>query len=669
MNFIDFKQAIAKQFALMQQYPLYRTEAPKDGLWDKYLGSFPDGTNPMFRERTEHDCTCCKQFIRSIGNVVAIKEGKIVSIWDSFMLEDTAYNVVAAALEHYVKSFKIDNVFTHDQPTAGTDKNFEDLLEGKVQVWNHFFVNIPAKYVNRYPGTFLGEQRGTFDVLKRSLETISMDAVDTVIELIDQNSLYKGQENRYAVSEFKKLKEIYNDINAQGKDLLVWLQVSKNISQAISRIRNTSIGTLLVALSDGEPLDDAVKKFEAMVAPTNYKRPTALVTKAMIEAAKKTVEDLGLTSALERRYAKLTDITINNVIFANRSTRKAISGNVFDDLVASKVEKIKNLDRVDDVTIEQFIEHILPNAESIEVMMSNSHVGNLMSLIAPMDPTAKQLFKWGNDFSWTYNGDVADSMKERVKKAGGSVTGELCCRLAWEYTDDLDFHMREPNGGHIYFRDRRSRLGGFLDVDANGGSGMMDHPVENIVYETLKTMKDGEYILEVNNWSRRSSGVGFEVEIDVHGTVHHFVYDKVIPHGVTIKVANLQKIDGTIFITPYISSTKSVKQVWGINTNTFQKVSAIMLSPNYWDGKGVGNKHFFFMIEGCANDGTARGFYNEFLRSELDAHRKTLEMVGGKLRTDESDQQLSGLGFSSTQRNSIICRVTGSFTRIINITF
>lgn len=669
MNFIDFKQAVAKQFASMQQYPLYRTEAPKDGLWDKYLGSFPDGTNPVFRERTEHDCTCCKQFIRSIGNVVAIKEGQIVSIWDHLSLEDMAYAIVAAELGDYVKSFKIDNVFTHDQQVAGTDKNFEDLLEGKVKVWNHFFANIPAKYVNRYPGTFLGEQRGTFDVLKRSLETISMDAVDTVLELIDQNSLYKGQENRYAVSEFKKLKEIYNDINTHGKDLLVWLQVSKNIPQAISRIRNTSIGTLLVALSDGEPLDDAVKKFEAMVAPTNYKRPTALVTKAMIEAAKKTVEDLGLTSALERRYAKLTDITINNVIFANRSTRKAISGNVFDDLVASKVEKIKNLDRVDDVTIEQFIEHILPNAESIEVIMSNSHTGNLMSLIAPMDPTANQLFKWGNGFSWTYNGDVADSMKERVKKAGGSVTGELCCRLAWEYTDDLDFHMREPNGGHIYFRDRRSRMGGFLDVDANGCSGMMDHPVENIVYETLKTMKDGEYILEVNNWSRRSSGVGFEVEIDVHGTVHHFVYDKVIPHGVTIKVANLQKIDGTIFITPYISSTKSVKQVWGINTNTFQKVSAIMLSPNYWDGKGVGNKHFFFMIEGCANDGTARGFYNEFLRSELDAHRKTLEMVGGKLRTDESDQQLSGLGFSSTQRNSIICRVTGSFTRIINITF
>lgn len=75
------------------------------------------------------------------------------------------------------------------------------------------------------------------------------------------------------------------------------------------------------------------------------------------------------------------------------------------------------------------------------------------------------------------------------------------------------------------------------------------------------------------------------------------------------------------------------------------------------------------MLDGCINDGSARGFYNEFLKSELDQHRKVFEMVGAKMRTDESQHQLSGLGFSSTQRNSVVCRVKGSFSRIINITF
>ena len=44
-------------------------------------------------------------------------------------------------------------------------------------------------------------------------------------------------------------------------------------------------------------------------------------------------------------------------------------------------------------------------------------------------------------------------------------------------------------------------------------------------------------------------------------------------------------------------------------------------------------------------------------------------MVGAKMRTEGTEHQLSGLGFSSTQRANILCRVSGSFNRIIKITF
>lgn len=60
--FSVLKVAVAKQFAAMQQHPLFRTATPKDQLWDTYLKSFPAGTNPTFRERTEHDCSCCRSF-------------------------------------------------------------------------------------------------------------------------------------------------------------------------------------------------------------------------------------------------------------------------------------------------------------------------------------------------------------------------------------------------------------------------------------------------------------------------------------------------------------------------------------------------------------------------------------------------------------------------------
>lgn len=673
MNFVNFKQAVAKQFAHMQKYPLFRTSVTGDELWQTYLASFPEGSNPIFRERTEHDCGCCKQFVRTIGNVVAITENGLETIWGGVIdANETAYYAVTAEMDRLVANAPITDFFLHYEKTVGTDKNFEEIL-GKVKTWEHFHVQLPAKFVvakHSIP-TKLGELRAKHDVFKRGLDTITNDALDTVLELIAQNSLYRGAEFKVIVSQFKQLKRAYDKVLSDQRSNFAWINCNE-IGGAVATIRNSSIGTLLVDLSEGVELEHAVKSFESKVAPTNYKRPTALITSRMIEDAKKKVAELGLTSALERRYAQLSDITINNVLFADRATRKAIGGNVFDDLKGETPVSLKSFDKVEEVSIDKFLSDILPTATRLEALVENDHASRMVSLIAPVDPTAPTMFKWDNNFSWTYTGDVTDSIKERVKAAGGNVTGELCCRLAWDYTDDLDFHMREPGGNHVYFGTRRqlSSNGGMLDIDANGADGIKANPVENIFYSTVSRMKPGQYRLSVNNYSRRSDGKGFEVEIDLKGELHTIAYAKVLRSRETVDVANITVAkDGSIKVETYLPTTTSAKQVWGITTQNFVDVEALMLSPNYWDEQGVGNKHWFFMLKGCLNDGTARGFYNEFLKPELEAHRKVMEMVGTKMKTDSSEHQLSGLGFSSTQRASLVCRVTGSFSRVIRINF
>lgn len=679
LDFQKFKTAVAKQFDnMMMNGELFCTAIDKDTMWDNYLTSFPAGTNPLFRERTEHDCSCCRQFVRAVGNVVSIlPDGSLASIWDGAITEP-AYAAVARSMSKLAKSAAIDNVFLSPVRRIGTDRNYEHDDDRLLQ-WDHFCVDLPARRNNakdyHKPGPEIGpalsDARATHDVFLRGLTELTMDSLDTVQEIIAANSLYRGREYEHAVVEFAKLKHQFDKLPTADRDLFVWSKAS-SVRESVARIRNTAIGTLLVDLSAGVDLEDAVRKFEtSIMAPANYKRPTALVSQAMVEKAQQTVEELGLTSAFERRYARLTDITVNNILWVDREIRPKLGGNLFDN-VANKVKPIGSLSKVDAVPIDNFIKDILPKVTSIEVMLENKHGGNLVSLIAPKHASAGRLFKWDNNFSWTYNGDVADSVRERVKRAGGNVTGDLCCRLAWSNYDDLDLHLVEPSGNEIYHANKGPSVsGGTLDVDMNAGGPRSRDPVENIYYGRRDKMRPGNYHLYVHQFKKREAiDMGFEIEFDWLGDTKVYSYDKPMRTGerVTVLRFNYSAKGEIKILHEGLTSSKVQRTLWGLKTQDWHKVSVLMQSPNHWDGQtGIGNRHLFFMLDGCINDGQARPFFNEFLRGDLDKHRKVIEIVGAKMKVDQSDGQLSGLGFSDTMRSEVLVRVKGSVTRTLKV--
>lgn len=673
MEFLVFKAAVAKNFDQMSKGAMFRVNS--QNLWETYLDSFPAGSDPIYKERTEHNCNCCKQFITAVGNVVSIENGQLKSIWDISIPNEPEYQIVADALSASVKSSKIMSQFFHFEKTAGTRNNFQQLLNGEVKGWEHFFVNIPDKFVksNASIPSIIGSFNSQVSVFTRALEEITIDSVNLVLDLISQNSLYRGEEQKFVLGEFLNIKTKYDEMSVAQKNMYVW-QNAVNMQGSILGIRNSVIGTLLTDLSDDVDLEKAVKSYEAKVAPQNYKRPTALVTKGMIDKAKKEIESLGFTSALERRYAVLSDITVNNILYANRDVKKKITDDIFDELSSSVGEKInpKTFSKVEEVGIEKFISDILPRAESIEVMFENSHMNNLVSLIAPKDPTSNNMFTWDNKFSWSYKGEVTDSIKEKVKSAGGNITGDVCCRLAWYNYDDLDLYMVEPNGYKIYFGNRRikSSNGGMLDVDMNAGSGTTRTPVENIFYRSKQEMQSGKYELYVHNFSKRENiDLGFDIEIDICGEIFNLSHPNAVQNGDRIKVATIEYNGEKFTVIGNLKTSQKNMTGWGITTNSFHKVNVMMMSPNYWDEMKVGNKHYFFMIDGCANEEVTRGFYNEFLNENLNKHRKVLEMVGSKLPVANASEQLSGLGFSSTQKQSIMCRVKGSSNRVVKIVF
>lgn len=661
--FKDFKKAIDQQLKNMSKDELFTVNVDKDELWNLYLDSFPEGTNEIFRERREYDCSCCRNFVKNIGNVVSIIDGKITTIWD-ITTGIEKYDIVCKVLSEKIASCEVSGIYRSKFKKVGTDYNMEDI-NNEPKKWEHFFHVLDDKFVlpyNQSVGDFNGDRKADRDVLKRGLTEITLESLEQVEELINQNSIYRGSEHLQSVKGFITLKKEHQAI--ENKELYYWTK-SAELKQ-LSRFRNSVIGTLVVDISNGVDLEDAVKMFETKVAPQNYKRSSALITASMIKKAEEKVSKLGISESLNRRYAVTEDITVNNVIYADREAKSVMSGSVFDDLKSDVSEKVPNLDRVQEVTIDKFIKDVVPTATTIELMPENGHINNLVSLIAPVNAESPNILKWNNNFSWSYNGEVTDSMKETVKKFGGKVDGVLRFSIQWndkgQNKNDLDAHCMSPNE-HIYYQNKAGKL----DVDIiNPGNNVA---VENIIYTRKSNMFEGDYKFFVNNYSG-TSGRDFTAEIEFDGKIYEFEYKGKFRSGQNIDVAvvNYSKSKG-FTITEKLPSTKSSKDIWSIKTVKWQKVSMIMNSPNHWDGNKTGNKHYFFMLDSCKNPDKSRGLYNEFLLNDLMEHRKVFEVLGSKLKAEESENQLSGLGFSSTISNSVLCKVTGKTNRIIKIKF
>lgn len=663
---------------------LYIVNVDKDEMWNLYLDSFGPGTNILFRKRREYDCSCCRHFVKSIGAVVTIKDGTIHTIW-GFDAGSEEFQKVCDALDSFVKGNAISDIFVSKFKRVGTDHDFEEI-NGRSCKWTHMVLDLPNKWVNRSSKTnesIQGEYRDTKNVFKRSLDEISMEALDTILELINSNTLYKGEEWKGVLTEFRKYKKEYDKLTSDTeKDLYAW-EKSVTAGMAIGRIRNHSIGTLLINVSEDMDLDTAVKKYEQIVAPSNYKRPKAIFTKKMLEDAKKTITELGYMDSLQRRFANLNDITVNNVLFSNKSAARRMVGadDIFGQMEKDVTVSPKKFSKVEEISAQDFIDKVLPTAKEIETFVENKHEKNFVSMIAPVNPDAKTMFKWNNGLSWAYSGNITDSdMKQNVKAAGGNVDGVLRFSIMWNEgqndNSDLDAHCKEPDGNEIFFRNCRkpsmSRCGGQLDIDiTHPMEQMVGKPsVENITWADMSRMKPGIYKFFVNQYAARGSK-GFKAEIEFNGEIFAFEYNSPVSGNVQVAEVTLDK-NGNFSIKEKLSGSSSIssREIWGVNTNQFVPVSAISYSPNYFDEQdGIGHRHLFFFLKDCVNNESPNGYYNEFLKSDLEKHKRVFEALGAKCHVEDADDQLSGIGFSMTKRAELVVKVKGATERIMKIKF
>lgn len=76
-------------------------------------------------------------------------------------------------------------------------------------------------------------------------------------------------------------------------------------------------------------------------------------------------------------------------------------------------------------------------------------------------------------------------------------TGDVQVSVAWTGASDVDLHVYDPAGEHIYFADKTSASGGQLDLDSNPACSIDNINNENVVWPT-NGAPSGAYRVEVH---------------------------------------------------------------------------------------------------------------------------------------------------------------------------
>lgn len=695
-------KAMNEHFKKMTQShkPLYRVNCTGDELWSKYLEGFqPD---PVFRDpnSSEHNCNMCKHFITHYGNIVSLNDDNtFTSIFDFEMpqLAKEEYEKSILAMRELIRKSEVDNLFvvTRDSiarsnydacPISnyqhlGLSKNvkrytkeeadkFGVVKPNQIVVFDHMYLAIPAVYIKNTHdsiATITTKEKAKKDSLEKSLNEFTVETIELVIDLIEQQSILNGESQLEKLRAFSELSKKYSQIPEEQRNVWLWKQIQ---TFQYCHIRGEVIGTLLTDIQSGVDIAEACRAWNKKVDPANYMKAQAPITKTQIKNAQEFTEQNGYTESFTRRCATMADIEASEILHIHNGEVKPVS--IFD--AVKTTETSINPDRfkgLKEISIEAFMQEILPNCTSLEAYFNNKHKNNLVTLITANDKDSKPIFKWKNNFSWTYTGNLAGKslIAKAVKNAGGFVDAPFRFSIMWNEDGrsivDLDAHVVEPDGTEISYCAKRSRKTlGQLDVD-------MIRPrsvgVENIYWEDMSKLIDGRYRFFVHNFdSGNTTGVKAEIAID--GNVYtyqvneNFRGEKDIAY-ITIKNGHMVSVEHRV---PVVDSVGD--KVYNITTGQFHQVNLVCLSPNYW-GDNVGNKHYFFFLEGCKSPEKLRGFHNEFLNSDLTPHRKVLDVLAHTMQVESTDGQLSGLGFNSTIPDELIVRYQGKQKGIIKIKF
>lgn len=262
-SMVDFNKKVQAKFnEMIKTGKLFRSELTGQQIWDLYLSSFAKEDDPIFRDpaSTSHNCNHCKNFIRRYGNIVSIDDNyNITTMFDVTPTgTNDEYANTMVALTAALKSAKVTEVFfeTFDElnklpyesctkaskvfqlgvksnPKRYTKEEAEKygvVKPNEVRTFNHLHLSLDKQFVDQSGKSveaLMGEYRDAKNVFQRAMETISLDTLYLVRDLITQGSLLDGETHLYKVRDFINFKYAYDNTPINQRDNWCWVNSYK----------------------------------------------------------------------------------------------------------------------------------------------------------------------------------------------------------------------------------------------------------------------------------------------------------------------------------------------------------------------------------------------------------------------------------------------------------
>lgn len=396
--FDAFVAAIQARLAAATAGPpvhLFTTETPD--LGEVFLAGL------AAEDRAEHTCQACRRFLQRFGGLVRVTpEGATTPVMWSPEGVPGRYAGAVEGLAAAVSRAPISGVFLSSEAAWG---------QARTGPWSHLAVTPGEGCVHRAsPVKTTGQEMAALleerAVLLRGLAEFPLELVRNAHSLLTTGALFRSEKCVGVAAWLMGLHErLAGEKNERRRDNLTWLATA-GAPPGFCHVRSTVIGTLLEDLAAGLEFAEIKARFDAKLDPLQYQRPTAPPSAGNVAQAEKIVAALRSSGALERRFARLSDI---EALWQPRvrEGQPGKPGEVFGHVKTREKDRGKGAQvEAPPVTMtwEKFARTVLPEAEAIEYWVPTSNQLYL-AMVTAKDPGAPPILQWDlegrrNPVSW-----------------------------------------------------------------------------------------------------------------------------------------------------------------------------------------------------------------------------------------------------------------------------